>query len=54
MRVVEIWQNDKTINIYSQNKLKCDSGFSDSFGDTTRHEKEGLDMTEAFKNNHWV
>lgn len=35
MRVVEICQNDKTINIYSQNKLKCDSGFSDSFGDTT-------------------
>lgn len=35
MRVVEIWQIDKTMNIYSKNKLKCDSGFSDLFGDTT-------------------
>lgn len=31
----ESWKYGKTINIYSQNKLKCDSGFSDSFGDTT-------------------
>lgn len=35
MRVVEIWQNDKTIDIYSQNKLKRDIGFSESFGETT-------------------
>lgn len=35
MRVVEIWQNDKAIDIYSQNKLKRDIGFSESFGETT-------------------
>lgn len=55
MRVVEIWQNDKTINIYSQNKLKCDGGFQWFIcWYHTCHEKEGLDMTEAFKNNHGV
>lgn len=35
MRVVKKWQHDKTIDIYSQNKLKRDIGFSESFGETT-------------------
>lgn len=42
------------INIYLQNKLKCDSGFSDLFGDIICYEKEGFDMMEVFKNNYRV